>query len=101
MADFVDNALEAIYILQAYQRQGIGRRLTAWIAERLAEAGMSSMLLWTLADSPYRRFYEVLGGKLVRETERNFGGVTLKLVGYGWSDVRAILASAERSMRSE
>ena len=78
--------LEAIYVLQSHQRQGIGRSLIAWAAERLVQAGMSSMLVWTLADSPYRPFYEVLGGKLVRETERNFGGLMLKVVGYGWSD---------------
>jgi len=85
-----DGELEAVYILQRHQRQGIGRSLVAWTAKKLAQAGMGSLLVWTLADSPYRQFYEVSGGKQVRETERSFGGVMLKVVGYGWSDIQLL-----------
>jgi GNAT superfamily N-acetyltransferase len=85
--------LEAIYVLQSHQRQGAGRALVSWAAARLTEAGFRSMLLWTLADSPYRRFYEALGGEWVRETEKDFGGVMLKVVAYGWSDI-AVLTDA-------
>lgn len=82
--------LESIYVLQSHQHQGVGRALVSWAAVRLAEAGFTSMLLWTLADSPYRRFYEVLGGERVRETERDFGGVMLKVVAYGWPDITTL-----------
>jgi GNAT superfamily N-acetyltransferase len=82
--------LEAIYVLQSHQRRGVGRALISWAAARLAESGFTSMLLWTLADSPYRPFYERLGGNLVRETERDFGGVMLKVVAYGWSDPQSL-----------
>jgi GNAT superfamily N-acetyltransferase len=86
-----EGELEAIYILHSHQRLGIGRRLVLRAVEWLAERGLTSMVVWTLADSPYRRFYEVLGGELVRENERDFGGTMLKLVGYGWLDTRILI----------
>jgi GNAT superfamily N-acetyltransferase len=86
-----DGELEAIYILQSHQRQGIGRRLVLRAVEWLSERGLTSMVVWTLADSPYRRFYEILGGEPVRESERDFGGTMLRLVGYGWSDIQVLV----------
>ena len=43
--------LYAIYILEAYQRQGIGKNLTKKIAEKLFHSGLNSMLVWVLEDS--------------------------------------------------
>jgi GNAT superfamily N-acetyltransferase len=87
--------LNAVYVLPNYHRQGIGRRLVGWVAERLSGAGFGSLLLWTLADSPFRGFYEALGGQFVRESARDFGGVSLGLVAYGWTDIRLLIAARE------
>lgn len=55
--------LYAIYLLEEYQRMGIGHRLVSAVAQRLLVDGLSSMLLWVLEDNhPARRFYESLGG---------------------------------------
>src|SRR4051812_25159541 len=78
--------LYAIYLLAAYQGQGLGRRLTAAVAQRLAERGLTSMLVWVLASNPARRFYESLGGTPLPEREMSLGGVSLTLAGYGWRD---------------
>jgi GNAT superfamily N-acetyltransferase len=84
-----EGEIEAIYVHPSHQRQGIGR-LVAHAVEWLAERELTSMVIWTLADSPYRQFYEVLGGELLREKERDFGGTMLKLVGYGWFDTTVL-----------
>jgi GNAT superfamily N-acetyltransferase len=83
--------LYAIYILQSYQGQGIGRQLMAAVAKRLVEAGMTSLLLWVLAANPSRRFYEALGGQPVSEKTVTIGGVPLLEVSYGWPDVHRLL----------
>jgi GNAT superfamily N-acetyltransferase len=85
----------AIYILQPYQKQGIGRKLLAASAQRLIENEMASMLLWVLADNPARGFYEHLGGQWLEEKSIEIGGVALLEVAYGWPDVRTLLSDAK------
>jgi GNAT superfamily N-acetyltransferase len=43
--------LFAIYILDEYQRQGIGRQLVRTVATKLAELTLNSMLVWVLGDN--------------------------------------------------
>jgi GNAT superfamily N-acetyltransferase len=82
--------LYGIYIVERYQRRGLGRRLTRAVAERLAQAGMASMLVWVLAENPACRFYEALGGKLVGTKPREIGGKVLEVVAYGWPDLQDV-----------
>ncbi len=84
--------LYAIYILDAYQGQGLGRRLTLEVVERLFEAGFDSMLVWVLADNPACRFYEALGGQKVYEQILERAGTKLKELAYGWKDTREIIS---------
>lgn len=84
--------LYAIYVLDAYQRQGIGRRLTLSVVERLAHWGFYSLLVWVLADNPACRFYEALGGQKVYEKQVETGRVMLNEIAYGWTDTRVLLA---------
>jgi GNAT superfamily N-acetyltransferase len=85
-----DGELYAIYILDAYQCQGIGRELVSRVAERLLEQGMESLVVWVLAVTPSRRFYERLGGKEAAEKTVHIGGVQLDEVAYGWCDIRRL-----------
>jgi ribosomal protein S18 acetylase RimI-like enzyme len=57
--------LFAIYILEEYQRQGIGRQLVRAVAIKLAELNLNSMLVWVLGDNSACRFYEFLGAEKV------------------------------------
>ena len=86
--------LYAIYILKEYEGQGIGRRLTEALVEKLLEAGMASMLVWVLAENPACRFYEALGGQYVKTAKEEIGGKLLDLIGYGWSDIKTLLPRA-------
>lgn len=85
-----DGELYVIYILEAHQRQGIGRLLVSHLAGRLLHAGMGSLLVWVLADNPFRRFYERLGGQPVAEQSVSIGGAELKEVAYGWRDIQIL-----------
>lgn len=84
--------LYAIYLLADRQRRGIGKRLAAALIERLRQRGAGSLLLWVLAENwPARRFYEALGGAVVRERSITIGGVELPELAYGWHDLAALL----------
>src|SRR5262249_2613558 len=83
--------LYAIYLLAHYQRQGLGRRLTMAVVQRLLQGGLSSMLLWVLAANPGRAFYATLGGQQVYEKTVTIGAAPLLEVAYGWPDLHDLV----------
>ena len=82
--------LFAIYILNGYQGQGIGRRLVQKAAEGLQALKLTSMLVWVLSDNPYQKFYERLGGVYLREKSIPIGDTLLMEKAYGWLDIRPL-----------
>jgi ribosomal protein S18 acetylase RimI-like enzyme len=54
--------LYAIYLLQEYQRQGIGQKLFSACADRLGRMGYKRLVLYCLAENLHQRFYSALGG---------------------------------------
>jgi ribosomal protein S18 acetylase RimI-like enzyme len=81
----------AIYVLEAYQRQGIGHLLAIAIAEKLLHDGYTSMLVWVLGGNKYSRFYECMGGRKICAKKYEISGATLDLTAYGWTDLKDIL----------
>lgn len=79
--------LYAIYVLDAYHGQGIGRRLASAIARWLTARGMTSLLVWVAARNPARHFYEALGGKYLRTKQETIGGAAVEEIAYGWTDI--------------
>jgi GNAT superfamily N-acetyltransferase len=84
--------LHAIYVLKSHQGQGLGRSLTRVLAEKLLEVGIEAMIVWVLAANSSRHFYESLGAKFVRTGPYEVDGMTLDDLGYGWTDIRVLLA---------
>lgn len=83
--------LYTIYLLPTHWRRGIGRLLMAATAQSLMCRGMSSMILWVLAENwPARRFYEALGGQHHRERQTDIAGSPLPEVSYGWLDLEGL-----------
>lgn len=80
----------AIYILEAYQRKGLGRRLIGACARELAGRDRKAMLIWVLRDNPNRPFYEALGGVKLRSQPLEIGGATLEEIAYGWPDISGL-----------
>ncbi len=76
-----DSELVALHVLGYHQWQGLGRRLVAAVAERLAQQGSRSMMLWVLEANESRGFYERLGGQLLDEKQMSGGQPE---VAYGW-----------------
>lgn len=89
----------AIYVLEAFQRRSIGRRLTAALARRLVDAGLSSLLVWVLEKNRFRAFYEALGGQWLGQKPITVGGKELVEVAYGWRDARTLIENC--SARSQ
>lgn len=85
-----------LYVLPQQQQHGIGRRLVAEAVRRLAQAGHTRLLIWTLAENPACGFYERLGGKRVRTKTVETQGYLLKEVGFGWMDLHELILEAER-----
>ena len=68
----------AIYLLEEYQRAGVGRRLVSAVARRLLVDGFCSMLVWVLEDNrPACIFYESLEGSTVDRQTITIGGADL------------------------
>lgn len=86
--------LFAIYILEEYQRQGIGRQLVRSVATKLGELSLNSMLVWVLGENSACRFYEFLGGQKVEELQTSRAGVLVKEIAYGWTDIAVLLDKA-------
>lgn len=89
--------LFAIYILEEYQHQGIGRQLVSAVVAQLAEINLNSLLVWVLADNRACKFYEALGGKKVDEQQTSKAGVLLKEIAYGWTDIAAVRINPEKT----
>jgi GNAT superfamily N-acetyltransferase len=84
--------LYAIYILQEYQRKGIGKRLFGHVVSHLASNNFHGLMVWVLNDNPSRLFYESLGGQLVRNKTVEIGNQHLHECAYGWRDLTSLHA---------
>jgi GNAT superfamily N-acetyltransferase len=83
-----DGELGAVYILQRFQRLGIGRALMRLMARALLNRGRRGASLWVLGENqPARIFYERLGGVPAGEKSDELSDVMLHEVAYGWPDL--------------
>jgi ribosomal protein S18 acetylase RimI-like enzyme len=79
--------LYSIYFLPEFQGKGIGGHLMRMCRERLKAHGLNSMSLDSLEVSPFRRFYEKMGGEVVGSGTHDLGGVEFRTIHYGWRDL--------------
>jgi GNAT superfamily N-acetyltransferase len=91
--DTYKGEIYALYLLQNYQRQGIGSMLFRASTKELQQRGITSLLIWVLTANPFRKFYEALGGKYLREKGIEIGNQRLVEVAYGWQDTRTIVGT--------
>lgn len=80
----------SFYLLPDFQRKGIGRRLFKACAAEIVEEGCNSLCLDTLEASPYRKFYENMGGSVVGNGTHRIGDEDFATVIYGWDDLQAL-----------
>ena len=83
--------ISSIYLLSAWQRKGLGRRLLASAARHLAALGYQSLAIWALEANHARGFYEALGGELADQRQIRFAGAVLDEVCYRWPEIVSLL----------
>lgn len=85
----------SLYVSESYQGQGIGRQLVQAVAAHLATTGITTLHIAVLAvNTPARRFYEAIGGRVVGEREFDEEGFLLPEIVYGWPDIGVFLDAA-------
>jgi len=80
-----------LYVLPDWHGKGIGRQLVSTFTRWLIASGIDTMIVWVLADNPFRRFYERLGGKLTDRRTIEIGEQKLDEVAYGWDDISVLV----------
>jgi len=80
-----DGQVFGIHVDPTAKRRGYGYQLMLASFNRLQSLGCKNAFLWTLEKNiPARNFYEKLGGKIVAQELKDFGGRELIEIAYGW-----------------
>jgi 3-deoxy-manno-octulosonate cytidylyltransferase (CMP-KDO synthetase) len=82
-----DAQIFSFYFLPEFQRKGFGERLFRRCVSRLTRDGVRSLCLDSLEISPYRSFYDNMGGRVVGRDIHKFGNEDFETVIYGWDDI--------------
>ena len=84
----------ALNVRPAQWRRGVGRRLMAAAAGRLAGLGAESVYLWVFRENAAARaFYDSLGGRIVDEDVERFGELVVPRVAYAWKPLSRLTAA--------
>lgn len=84
----------ALYVLQAWQRRGVGRGLIGACAGHFARHGQFGFYLWVLKANRARLFYEALGGVELGEKSERLGLHSFVEVAYGWRELTLLAVAA-------
>lgn len=86
-----DCAIYDIYILDGYQKQGLGAKLLKAFAKEMKELNYQSILVWVLTQNPSSRFYERYEAKPIGEVATTIGEGSYQETAYGWNDIDQLL----------
>lgn len=78
----------AIYILEQYQRRGVGRKLLEPILDHLHQQGIDEMIVLALEENPACGFYQNLGGKAIKRLEIEIAGRPLRETVFYWYSLK-------------
>lgn len=85
--------IPVLYLLRAYGRRGLGRRLMHELGRALAAAGPGAVGLWSLeSNRPARAFYAAIGGRLQAVLAERDGNGRVTLAGYRWQSATELSA---------
>ena len=91
---FVDqgysNELRSLQVLPAWQKKGIGRQLTAKVADQVTKEGGTSLLVKMLVDNPNMGYYEHLGAGKLGSNQFVWEGYETKEIIYGWDNIKSL-----------
>lgn len=96
-----DSEIYNIYILDEYQKEGLGSQLLEAFAKEMKDYGHYSLLVWILKHNPSSRFYERYGATSVGEEAIQIGEGSYEETAYGWNnidDLLTVLISPEHNV---
>lgn len=82
----------SLFVLEKYQRTGIGKELLQNLFVRLNNLQLSTVLVWMLEENNACSFYENLGAKLIDTQTLDFPKMKLKAIAYGWDEITSIIS---------
>lgn len=85
-----ETQIYAFYFLKEFQGKGLGGALFRRCIKEITDRGFTNVCLDSLAVSPYRKFYDKMGGKVVGGDGHKLAGVHFATVIYGWSNLGEI-----------
>ncbi|TES52859.1 GNAT family N-acetyltransferase [Halalkalibacterium halodurans] len=91
--------LYAVYILEEYQRRGIGQRLLAALVQELKARKLNNLFVWVLKDNPSASFYRKLGAKEWKEASFELAGQSLAEIGLLWDDLEVLKEKLALSLK--
>lgn len=85
-----EGELYAIYILQEYQGNGIGRKLVMPLIEVFKKEGIHSMIVLVLDENPSKYFYQSLGAIEIDQLSDTIAEKEVIEIVYGWKNLSII-----------
>lgn len=86
-----DSEIYTIYLLDEFQRLGLGADLLRVFAEDMKAKGNKSILVWVLKQNPSSKFYERYKAEPIGEEETTIGEGTYQETAYGWKSIEKLL----------
>ncbi|MBT2646676.1 GNAT family N-acetyltransferase [Bacillus sp. ISL-34] len=83
--------LTSIYILENFQRMGIGKNLIKELFFKFEELGFKTIFAEVLEGNKSRYFYEAFGAELLKTEKVKMAGAELNLLVYEWKDISPVL----------
>lgn len=80
-----------IYLLEEFQKKGLGARLLNAFAREMKSTGSNSILVWVITQNPSSRFYERYNAKPVGEEITTIGDGRYQETAYGWGSIDGLL----------
>lgn len=77
--------LNKIYLLNEYQRIGLGKKLFAMVIKRFLSQGVNDMVLFGVPQNPSCAFHEAMGGERIYSEKGDFDGC------YRWPDLKKLI----------
>lgn len=82
----------AIYVLEEYQKCGIGKELIHNAVKNMVEkTNYKKMIIWTLRDNSNKKFYEKIGGEEKFEKIISIKGEELEEIGYVYKNLEKLI----------
>ncbi len=82
IGDKCDCELAALYILQKYHKQGLGRLLFDTFSLEMLQSGYKTMVVWVAKLNPATGFYAAMGGQLADAKFQTIAGEPVPVVAY-------------------